>query len=263
MVEFFMKLKEALSSGCLFAFNIDDFVILKAVLETADQERTPVITQLSQGEVNFWGIESFSGAISPWQNKGLNVFLNIDHGEDFQLLEQAVNLGFSMVHFDGSNLPWEENIAETKIVVEMAHQQGALVEGEPQQEWTDPQKAAEFVDQTGVDLLAVFAGNRHGMAIGEEERLDFSRLDEIKRAVGSEVFLTLHGGSGVAFEDLKLAVKEGLVSKINVNTLLRITYRQELEKRLKHYQGQKVYELLHPVKEALQGKIAELLELAG
>ena len=255
-----MKLKEAFKDSCLFAFNIDDFVVLKAVLEAFEETGKPLIVQLSEGEVNWWGMENFFRITFPWQKRG-GVFLNIDHGSSWPVLEKAIQQGFDMVHFDGSDLPWEENITQTRKVVEMAHSQGVLVEGEPQADWTEVKKAAEFQRKTGVDLVAVFAGNRHGMDPQKPEHLDFSQLRALKEAVGEETGLTLHGGSGVPLEELERAIKEKLVVKVNINTLLRITYREEVEKSLAHYQGLRIYELMKPVKESLQEKVKLLLSL--
>jgi len=254
-----VELKTLLVQQCLFAFNIDDLVILKAVAAAANQEKVPVIVQLSEGEANFWNLAVFQKAV---EATGGKFFLNLDHGRDWSLLQQALELNFSLIHFDGSELEWEENLARTARLVKMAHQRGVLVEGEPQAKLTEPERAAEFVAQTGVDLVAVFVGNRHGMKEGEEERLDFARLRAIKQAVGEKVFLTLHGGSGVALADLRQAIKEKLIAKININTLLRLTYRQVLEEKLKHSTSIKIYQLLAPVQEALKTKIESLLALS-
>ncbi len=256
------SLKEVLSSCPIFAFNIDDWLIFKGVVTALERKNQSVIVQLSEGEVDWWGMERFFNSIEFEKKRGLSLFSNIDHGKKEGLIGGAVELGFDMVHVDGSDLCWEENIEKTKRIVQFAHSEGVLVEGEPQQSLTDPQKAAEFVSKTGVDLLAVFAGNKHGIEENEVERLDFIRLREIKRMVG-ETKLTLHGGSGVESSDLSLAVKEGLVAKININTLLRKVFRQELEKSILEYPGVKIYELMAPVVLGISQKIEELFNIIG
>ena len=173
-------------------------------------------------------------------------------------VKEIINLGPDMIHFDGSDLSWEENISLTSQVVNLAHPKGILVEGEPEPDQTDPQRAAEFVQRTGVDLVAVFVGNRHGMDPQKPERLDFERLRAIKQRVG-QTFLTLHGGSGVAQEDLKTAIKEQLVAKININTQLRLAYRQELEQQLQNYSGVKVYQLMAPVVDRITQEVLKIL----
>ncbi|MBL7078191.1 class II fructose-bisphosphate aldolase [Candidatus Shapirobacteria bacterium] len=252
-----MDLKQALIQQPLFAFNLDDFTIFKAVSSALAEKKAPAIFQLSPGEADFWGLENFVNLLKPHQSKGL--FLNIDHGKDLNLLEKAIGLGFDLIHFDGSSLPWEENIGQTAKIVEMAHAKGVLVEGEPEPENTDPQKVAEFVSKTKVDLIAVFCGNKHGLDPANPENLDLERLRKIKKAVG-ETLLALHGGSGVPLEQIKQVMNERLVAKININSLLRNTYFQALKEQLAQYQGKKVYELLKPVSEKISQKVIELLE---
>jgi len=252
-----MNLKQTLISQPLFAFNLDDFTIFKAVSSALSQKQTPAILQLSSGEADFWSLDNVANLVKPHQNKGL--FLNIDHGKDMKLLKKAIDLGFDMIHFDGSSLPWEENISKTAKAAEMAHNQGILIEGEPEGENTDPDRAAEFVQKTGVDLLAVFAGNKHGMDEKNPENLNFPRLREVKKAVG-ETLLTLHGGSGVPLSQIKQAMREKLVAKININSLMRNTYFKSLKEELAKYQGSKVYELLNPVSRNISQKIIELIE---
>ena len=255
------SLKEVLSSFPILAFNIDDWLIFKGVVAALEKKNQSVIVQLSEGEVDWWGIERFYNSVEFEKKRGLSLFSNIDHGKKEGLIGGAIELGFDMVHVDGSDLSWEENIEKTKRIVQLAHREGVLVEGEPQQDLTDPQKAAEFVSKTSVDLLAVFAGNKHGMEEGKTERLNFALLREIKRRTGAQ--LALHGGSGVEPSDLSLAIKEGLIVKININTQLRKTFRQELEKSILKYPGVKVYELMAPVVLEISRNIEELFYIVG
>ncbi len=251
-----MNLKQTLIEKPLFAFNLDDYTIYKAVSSAILQKQTPAILQLSAGEANFWGLDNFVNLLKPQQDKG--IFLNIDHGKDLELLEKAIGLNFDMIHVDGSDLSWEENIAKTKKVVEIAHTKDILVEGEPEGENTDPARAAEFAQKTKVDLMAVFEGNKHGMDPDKPENLNFERLREVKKAVGNTL-LTLHGGSGVPLEQIKQAMSEGLIAKININSLMRNTYFDSLKKELATYQGPKVYKLLNPVVEEITQKVLTLL----
>jgi fructose/tagatose bisphosphate aldolase len=256
------NLKEVLSGLPIFAFNVDDWLIFKGVVAALENKNQPVIVQLSEGEVDWWGIERFYNAVEFEKKRGLSLFTNIDHGKKEGVLAGAVEIGFAMVHVDGSDLSWQENIEKTKRIVQIAHQKGVVVEGEPQQELTDPEKAAEFVAETNVDLLAVFVGNKHGMEEDKEERLDFTRLREIKSVVG-KTKLTLHGGSGVNLEDVSLAINQGLISKVNINTHLRKVFRMELEKSISRYSGVKVYELMSPVVDQIAKTVETTLQLAG
>jgi len=253
-----MSLKEVLKAGTIFAFNCDDFVIYRGVVEAVGQMNKPVILQLSSKEANFWGLERFNVLA---RQEDLPLFLNLDHGKDLSVIKKAINLGFDMVHCDGSDLSWEKNIEFSCEVTGLAHGQGFLAEGEPQQELTEPQKAAEFARKTGVDLIAVFAGNKHGMDPKKPERLDFDRLRAIKQAVGSTL-LTLHGGSGVAENDLKQAIKEKLVAKININTQLRLVYRRCLEEQLAICQGNRIYEIARPIIETVKEEVIKILKLS-
>lgn len=253
-----MELKEVLAQGPVFAFNCDDFVIFRAVVEAVRETGRPVIVQISPGEMDFWGLERFVNLV---KNENLPLFLNFDHCRDFSLAQRIIDLDFKMIHFDGSELNWEENIDLTRKVVDLARKKGILVEGEPEREKTDPQKAAQFVQETGVNLIAVFVGNKHGIDPENSERLDFKRLEEIKASVG-EKHLTLHGGSGVEQADLKQAVRQKLVAKVNINSQLRLVYRRALEGELEDYQGLKIYQLLKPVASRLKEEVKKLIGFA-
>jgi len=176
-------------------------------------------------------------------------------------------------------LPYEENVKITKAVVEQAHQKGVLVEGEidkilgnstPHQEeaesvqasgnYTDPEKAADFVKQTGVDILAAFVGNLHG-TYPQPPRLDLERLKIIAEKL--PCFLSLHGGSGLVEEDIKKAVTIGRVVKVNVNTELRIAYKETLENVLKGSEEVAIYKIMPPVMAAVQKVVEEKIQLFG
>lgn len=245
----------------VFAFNIDDWIIWRGVAEATEEGEQSVIVQLSPGEEKFWGMEEFVSLVRRANSQKKCFFLNLDHGQKEEKIKQALSLGFDMVHFDGSALSWEENLSQTKKIVRLAHQKGVLVEGEFGEELTDPFKAREFVRQTGVDFLAVFVGNQHGFQPEEEERLDFFRLRAIKDQVGKKVFLTLHGGSGVRKKDLKRALKEGLIRKVNINSQLRWYYYQTLKKGLKKEKEKKVYRLLAPVQAVIAEQVKGFLKL--
>jgi len=253
-----MRLKDLLGNQVIYAFNCDDFVIYRGVAAAVAETNQPAIIQISPGERNFWGISRFA-SLARQEND--NLFLNFDHGRDLETVKAVIDNGFDMVHFDGSSLDWEENISLTKQTVELAYPEAILAEGEPEMEDTSPDKAREFVERTGVDLVAVFAGNRHGMDPDKPERLDFDRLKRIKDAVGDK-YLTLHGGSGVPAGDIRQAIKQGLIAKININTRLRLVYQLALENALANYQGKfKVYDLMYPVMEEIRKEAIKILSI--
>lgn len=259
MLSYIMRLREILDTQALFAFNCDDFVIYRGVIEALAETKKPAIIQISPGEKDFWGLSRFSQI---GRQENLPLFLNFDHGRDIDTVKQVIDSGFDLVHFDGSSLDWEKNIELTKQTVELAYPEAILVEGEPQKVDTTPEKVIEFVEKTGVDLVAVFVGNRHGMDPEKPERLDFEQLRKIKKAVGDK-WLTLHGGSGVPAEDIKQAVKEGLVSKININTRLRMVYQLALKDALSNYRGKfKVYDLMYPVMKEIKKEAMKILQLS-
>src|SRR4030043_216939 len=183
------------------------------------------------------------------ENFAIGAF-NVDHAkkvEDcFSAIEQA---GFDDIHFDGSDLEFDENVKNTKRVVEAAHKKGLLVEGEIdkistlsevhneeidlellKKFYTDPAKAVEFVKETGVDILAAVFGNVHGIFPVQPD-LDINLLTKIREAVPSCLF-SLHGSSGIPADQVKEAIKVGKIVKINVNTELRQAYRDALVEKL-------------------------------
>lgn len=248
-----MILAEVLKQQSILAFNCDDFVTYLGVVAAVRETNRPVIIQISSGEMNFWGLERFVRLVAE-EKKTLPLFLNFDHCRDLVLAERIIDLGFDMIHYDGSDLLWEENLTQTARVVSMAKLKNILVEGEPEKDNTDPTKAKEFIEKTAVDLIAVFTGNRHGLNPDVPEKLNLSRLRELKASVDGKL-LTLHGASGVPFDDLSICLSEKLISKININSALRKVYRQALEEGLTSYKKDKVYELMAPVVEAIKQEV--------
>lgn len=229
----------------------------------------------------------------------LRIILHLDHGKTFDSVKAALDAGYDSVHFDGSGLPLEENIRITKQIVEYAKSYHAklvaaspnkeilkqvqddirviMVEGElgylrgasapgqkvaiKKEDLTDPQLAAKFAQETGVDCLAVAIGNLHGIAEGgHDPHLDLERLAEIAKAV-PQVKLVLHGGSGIPEEDIKKAIKLG-ITKINVNTDLRVAYTETLKQSLTASpQETTPYKIMSPVVAALRGVVKNKIRL--
>jgi fructose-bisphosphate aldolase, class II len=218
-------LEEFLKKSALGAFNLDSFETLKAICLV----RQAVIVEVSPGELNYLGMRNVASLVDNARREfDIPIFLNLDHAEDLDIIKKALDFGFSLVHFDGGKLSLEDNISAAKQVVSWAHEKEVLVEGEIDTiggKITDPETAKRFVAETGVDIFAVSIGNKHG--VGENEKLDLELLQKIHEALPN-TFLSLHGGSGIADEEVKAAIKLGVV-KINVNTELRIAFKNNLD----------------------------------
>ncbi|MBU3901044.1 class II fructose-bisphosphate aldolase, partial [Patescibacteria group bacterium] len=214
----------------LGAFNFSTAEILKAIVAAAKELKSPLIVATSEGEGNFFGWREAAALVDAWRHaSGLPIILNLDHGKSLATIKKVVAAGYNAVHFDGSSLPYEQNLAQTGEVVkyiravEKTFDREIIVEGElgylrgtsavhkekleiEESDLTSPEQALDFVERTGVDSLAVVIGNAHGVFAAGEEKLHLDRLAEIKQAVGDKVFLVLHGGSGILVEDVKKAI---------------------------------------------------------
>ena len=233
------------------AFNVDNMDIFKAVCLAGKNKRSPVMLEFSQGEVGYFGLKNIVDLIiNAREEYGIPILLNLDHSKSVEDCIAAIDqAGFDNVHFDGSDLTYEKNVEETKKVVDSAHKKGLLVEAEIdkiagssdihdeeidikllEQSYTDPQKAAKFVKETGVDMLATAFGNVHG-TFPVQPNLDINLLSKIREAVPS-CFLSLHGSSGIPAEQVKTAINVGKIVKVNLNTELRVAYREAIGEEL-------------------------------
>lgn len=263
-------------------FNVSTDEHIKAIVIAAKDLRSPVIIGTSEGERKFIGTKQAVALVRVWQKEaGLPIILNADHCKTFESAKQAVDAGYSAVHLDGSGLPFKENVKVTKQVVDYAKQKNPklLIEGElgylrgesvvhkkvkvKPEDLTDPEQAKEFIEKTGVDSLAIVVGNIHGVETDlKNPPLHLDKLREIQQAI-PKTFLVLHGGSGTPDEDIKKAIKLGIV-KININTELRIAYSEELEETIKEYPEEvKPYKILAPAVEAMKEVVEEKIDLFG
>ena len=264
-------------------FNFSDLVAFNAIAATARGLNLPVMVGVSEGERAFVGLRQAAALVrSVRKEYGQPIFLNADHTHSIGKAEEAAKAGFDEIIFDGSGLPFEENIAQTKSAVEAIKSinPAILVEGEIG--WigasseilekapagvgvlTTPEEAKQFVDATKIDVLAPAVGNMHGMlqsmVHGEtEKRLDVQRIAEIKAAAG--IFMTLHGGSGTRDQDFQQAIKAGMTI-VHVNTELRLAWRRSLESILLAHPGEVApYKLLPEVVEAVGELVRKRLRL--
>jgi fructose-bisphosphate aldolase class II len=264
-------------------FNISDLVLLKAVLGAARELNVPVVVGLSEGEREFVGTGQIGALVKSLREEfGFPIFLNADHTHSLAKGIEAAKAGFDAIVFDLSALPFEENVRQTKQAVEAlkAINPSMMVEGEIGDIGTGseihdsspdlskglstPEEAKQFVESTGVDILAPAVGNMHGMlrsmVKGEtKKRLDLERIAAIKQASG--VFLTLHGGSGTDDDDLRRAIAAG-INIVHINTELRVAWRRGLEQGLAKMPDEVVpYKILPPAVEAVKQVVLSRLRL--
>ena len=215
------------------AFNCNNMEIVQAIIAAAEAESSPVIIQASQGAIKYAGLDYIVGLVTTAaKNTRIPVCLHLDHGTDFQQVVRCIAKGFSSVMFDGSKLPMEENIAITRRIVEIASAVGVSTEAEigkiagtedevnvheKEAMLTDPSEVKYFVENTGVDSLAVAIGTAHGQ-YKFEPKLDFARLAKIRDLV--DIPIVMHGSSGVPDADVRKAISLG-VRKVNIDTNIR------------------------------------------
>jgi fructose-bisphosphate aldolase class II len=277
-------LEEAQSNGVAVGhFNISDWILLKAVYASAQELEVPVIVGASEGERAFLGVAQIAALVkSLREEQSTPIFLNADHTHSLESAMTAAKAGFDSIVYDLSALPFEENVKQTRQAVEALKSINPtiLVEGEignigtgseihdavPDQSrnLTTPEEAKQYVESTGVDILAPAVGNSHGMlqamVQGDvRKRLDVTRIREIKRA--SRSLLTLHGGSGTEDHDLEDAIAAG-INIIHINTELRVAWRRGLEAALAKNPREVVpYKLLPIAEESIKQVVLSRLRL--
>lgn len=258
------------------AFNINNMEIIQAIVSAAEELNSPVIIQASQGGLKYAGVEYIAalGKLAG-RNSRVPVALHLDHGTDFDQVMQCIRNGFTSVMIDGSRFPLEENIAFTKKVVDIAHSVGVTVEAElgkiggtedhitvseRDATFTDPEEARMFVEQTGVDYLAIAVGTAHGVYKGEP-KLDYDRIKAIRQVV--DVPLVLHGSSGVPSESLQKAIPLG-ICKINIDTDIRASFAKAVKEFVKENPDEiDPRKILSPATKAMKEVIMEKMNIFG
>jgi fructose-bisphosphate aldolase class II len=277
-------LEKAQSNGtALGHFNISDWILLKAVFASAQQLRVPVIVGASEGERAFLGGAQIAALVKSLREEGsFPIFLNADHTHSLESAIEAAKVGFDSVVYDLSALPFEENVKQTRQALEALKSINPtiIVEGEignigigseihdslpdHSKELSTPEEARQFIESTGVDVLAPAVGNSHGMVQAMVEgdvkkRLDVARIREIKSATGS--LLTLHGGSGTEDSDLQGAIAAG-INIIHINTELRVAWRRGMEQAFAQKPREIVpYKLLPVAEESVKQVVLSRLRL--
>lgn len=235
--------KENEGKGAIGAFNLHCFEMLPAMIEAAEENNVPIIIQTSLGTAEYIGFETLIAAVkSLAERSSIDVCLHMDHCKDIDAIKRAIDCGYSSVMYDGSSLPLEENIKNTREVVEYAKERNVSVEGEVgsiggaeegvvvsqnDAAYTKVEDALKFVEATGIDALAVAIGTTHGQ-YKSKAKLNFELMNELRNSLNN-VGLVLHGGTGVSDEDMKRCARDGM-KKINVGTELNKSYIEEVNK---------------------------------
>jgi fructose-bisphosphate aldolase, class II len=268
------------------AFNVDNQETLVAVANAAKTKNSPVLVEVSHGEVEAIGLHNLRCMVDNYREEwGVEMYINLDHSPSVEAAKAGIDAGFEFIHIDLSQAKKdatdEEIIAATKEVVEYAKTTGALVESEPhyfggssnvhkedidydliKKSFSTPDEAVKFINETGIDTFAAAVGNLHGL-YPVPKHLDIELLKTIRTAVPEDKFLSLHGGSGTPDEEYKAAVAAG-ISKVNINSDMRKAYRVELENQLKANPDEfAVIKLMPPVIAAVQKVVENKIDLFG
>ncbi|HEY4160852.1 MAG TPA: class II fructose-bisphosphate aldolase [Candidatus Saccharimonadales bacterium] len=240
------------------AFNLDDEPTLKAVAAAAKAKNAPVLVEVSAGEVADIGLENVRDLVDNIKREyGVEMYVNLDHSPSIEDAKKGIDAGFEFIHIDVSqadhNASDEQIVSATREIVEYAKFTGAMVESEPhyfggssnlhtekidyeeiKKTFSTPEGARAFAEATGIDTFAAAIGNLHGK-YPVPKKLDLELLQRIRDAIDCNI--SLHGGSGTPAHYFESAVKIG-VTKININSDMRVAYRETLEKTLHDNPGE-------------------------
>ncbi len=266
------------------AFNIDNQETLIAIVRAAQKANSPVLVEVSAGEVKAIGLDNLRCLVDNYKKEyGVEVYLNLDHGPEVAGAKAAIDAGYEFIHIDISQANHdatdEDIIAQTREVVEYAKFTGALVESEPhyfggssnvhteafdyeeiRKTFSTPEGARHFVEATGIDTFAAAVGNLHG-SYPVPKQLDLELLKQIRDAIDCQI--SLHGGSGTPGHYFEEAAQIG-VSKVNINSDMRIAFRDTLEKVLRENPAEyAVMKLMPEVISAIEEVVSERIRIFG
>lgn len=264
-------------------FNFSEDEAIRAIVESAAELKTPIFVGTSDGERKHIGTKGAVALVKAFREEfKIPVFLNADHHKTFESVKETVDAGYDAILADFSALSFEENIKMTKQSVEYAKSknpniiaegelgyvrgeskiQAEIIEIKPE-DLTKPEEAAHFVKETGIDMLAPAVGNIHGIVTNSPESIDIQRIGDIKKAVGEDIYLVLHGGSGLNEQEFKNAIEAG-ISMIHINTEIRVAFTESLRKTLEEMPMETTpYKILTPSIEAMKKVIIEKLGIFG
>lgn len=266
------------------AFNVDNQETLLAICRAAQKTKSPVLVEVSQGEVDFIGLSNMRCLVDNYREEfGIEIFINLDHSPSVEAAKKGIDAGFEFIHIDLSQAKKDANDEEiidaTSQVVEYAKKTGALVESEPhyfggssnvhdeeinydeiRKTFSTAEGAKAFIEATGIDTFAAAIGNLHGK-YPVPKQLDLELLKSIREAVDCNI--SLHGGSGTPLSYFEEAAKIG-VSKININSDMRYAFRTTLEQVLRENTKEyAVPKLMPPVIDAVQAVVEEKIQAFG
>ena len=266
------KLQEARTAGySLLATNFYNYETLRGILEAAASLAQPIVLQLTKSSIDYMGLQvSVKMARAALKQWGVAGWLHLDHSESYELVAECLDAGFDSVMIDASEKPVEDNIAITKKVVDLARSYNANVEAElgyiaksgqskEKPGFTEPEEAARFVNETGIDALAVAIGSAHGF-YKETPKLDLERLSAIHRITNTA--LVLHGGSGIPAHMLRKAIERG-ICKINLATEIKNVFMLQLQKSLLHNDEIDLRKVFPPAINAVTALVKEKLAIVG
>jgi ketose-bisphosphate aldolase len=239
MINVALELKKARAHGyAMPAFNTNNLEVTKAICLAAAKFDLPILIATTPGAIEYAGLKNLFDIVTNEINTtGIKAAIHLDHAKEFTIIKQAVDIGYPSIMFDGSTLDFDENVAMTEKVVEYAHTRGVAVEAEigvigreeggklsHKAVYSAPEQVLRFVQETGIDSVAVSVGNEHGAPEGET--LDLNLLREIADVV--EIPLVLHGSSGLSSGDIREAISLG-IAKINIDTNIRKAFVSAIE----------------------------------
>ncbi len=258
------------------AFNATESSLFRSVVEEAEKQDAPAIIEAAPGEFNFATKEFYAYVRERLSNSKVPFVLHLDHGKTLEECMKAIQAGFTSVMFDGSALPYEENMAKTAEVVRLAHMVGVSVEGEigtigtmvnsdeggvANVTYTNPEDVVDFVTRTGVDCLAIAIGTAHGRyPEGFVPKLQLELLQKIKEV--APVPLVLHGGSNNPDEEVRQACRIG-IRKVNISSDFKYAYFRKLNEVLTETGEFVPAKVLSPAIEEARNVIAQKMELFG
>lgn len=264
-------------------FNFSEDDALRAIVESATELKTSIFVGTSENERKHIGTKEAIALVKAFREEfGIPIFLNADHHKNFEAVKETVDAGYDAILADFSALPFEENIKMTRQCVEYAKSKNPeiIVEGElgyvrgeskiqtevieiKPEDLTKPEEAARFVKETGIDLLAPAVGNIHGIVTSSPETIDIQRIGDIKKAIGENIYVVLHGGSGLSELEFKNAISAG-VSMVHINTEVRVAFTESLRKTLQEMPEETTpYKVMDPSVEAMKKVISEKLKIFG
>lgn len=257
------------------AFDCMEDLLIRPILDACEELNSPVILMALEHDLKGRGFDYISSIVKGVAPKyNIPIVLHLDHANEFELIERAIEYGFTSVMYDGSNLSFEENIENTRRVVRLAHSKGISVEAElgrvagkelegqdsGEMKLTNPNDVSKFIEDTQVDALAVSIGTAHGI-YESTPNLNIEILKEINRI--SKVPLVLHGGSGTPANQIQNAIKNG-ISKINLYADIRIAMMKGLKKaiELENREDPVPDKLFKPVKDAIKNVVKDKIKMS-